>query len=467
MGSLTSVFDLARQSLQLDQNALSVVANNVANQNTVGYTRQVATVNSGDTVQFQGQVSSYGTPTLSVVSQRDRVLEQRVQQQTQAQASSASRSGVLSQVESIFGLSSSSTSAASTQIGTATDAFFSTLTALSANPADTATRQAVISAATTLASAFNSSATQLASIQNGVNASLTSAVSAVNGLTSTIASLNEKIQQISPNGDAGALEDQRQQAIAQLSQYIGLDQIKTDNNGISLTTTGGATLVSGSVSFALSSTITSGTTKIQDASGNDVTAGVTGGSIGGLLTAQGTDIPTVSNALDALAYRIGTAVNTQNEAGLTTTGAAGTAIFSLPATAAGAALQISVIPTTGDALAAASTSEGSTGNTNGLALASIQTALDGSGNTVDQNLAGLLSTIGNTAAAANNQSTAQQATLTQLTSQRDSLSAVSLDEEAASLTQYQNSYNAAAKLFSIINTLFASALNLGTETTVA
>ena len=62
---------------------------------------------------------------------------------------------------------------------------------------------------------------------------------------------------------------------------------------------------------------------------------------------------------------------------------------------------------------------------------------------------------------------AQQATLTQLTSQRDSLSAVSLDEEAASLTQYQNSYNAAAKLFSIINTLFASALNLGTQTTVA
>ena len=466
MGSLTSVFDLARQSLQLDQSALSVVSNNVANQNTVGYTRQVATVNAGDTVQFNEQADSYGTPTLSVVSQRNRVLEQRVQQQTQAQAESASRSGVLSQIEDVFGLSASSTSAGSTQIGTATDAFFSSLTALSANPADTATRQAVISAATTLVSAFHSGATQLASIQNGVNANLTSAVSAVNGLTATIASLNQKIQEISPDADAGALEDQRQTAIAQLSQYIGLDQIATENNGISLTTTGGTTLVSGNSSYALASSVTNGTTTIQDATGNDVTAGVTGGSIGGLLTAQETDLPAANSGLDALAYRIATAVNTTNEAGLTTTGVAGTAIFSIPATSAGAAFQISVIPATGDALAAASTSEGSSGNTNGLALAAISTAVDSSGQTVDQNLAALLSTIGSTSAATSNQSTAQQATLTQLTSQRDSLSAVSLDEEAASLTQYQNSYNAAAKLFSIVNELFASALNLGVETTV-
>ena len=467
MGSLTSAFDLARQSLQLDQSALSVVSNNVANQNTVGYTRQVATVNAGDTVQFNGQVTSYGTPTLSVVSQRDRVLEQRVQQQTQAQSASASRSGVLSQIENIFDISGSSATAGSTQLGTATDAFFSSLTSLSANPADTPTRQSVITTATALASAFNSGASQLADIQNSVNASLTSAVSAVNGLTSTIAELNGKIQQISPGGDAGALEDQRQQAIAQLSQYIGLDQIKTETNGISLTTTAGTTLVAGNQSFALSTTVANGTTKIADGDGNDVSAGITGGSIGGLLTAQTTDIPAVSNALDALAYRIATAVNTQNQAGLTTTGAAGGKIFSIPATATGAARAISVLPTTGDTLAAAGTGEGSTGNTNGLALAQIQQQVDGSGNTVDQNLAALLSQIGNTASSVSNASTAQQATLTQLTSQRDSLSAVSLDEEAASLTQYQNSYNAAAKLFSIINTLFASALNLGSETTVA
>ena len=50
---------------------------------------------------------------------------------------------------------------------------------------------------------------------------------------------------MSPNGDAGVLEDQRQSAIAQLSQYIGLDQIGTQQNGITLTTSSGEVLVAG------------------------------------------------------------------------------------------------------------------------------------------------------------------------------------------------------------------------------
>ena len=56
--------------------------------------------------------------------------------------------------------------------------------------------------------------------------------------------------------------------------------------------------------------------------------------------------------------------------------------------------------------------------------------------------------------------------MTQLTSQRDSLSGVSLDEEASNRTQYQRSYEAAAKVFSIVDSIMASALNLGVETTV-
>jgi flagellar hook-associated protein 1 FlgK len=44
---------------------------------------------------------------------------------------------------------------------------------------------------------------------------------------------------------------------------------------------------------------------------------------------------------------------------------------------------------------------------------------------------------------------------------------VSLDQEAANLTQYQRSYEAAAHVFSIVNTLLASAINLGQGATVA
>ena len=43
---------------------------------------------------------------------------------------------------------------------------------------------------------------------------------------------------------------------------------------------------------------------------------------------------------------------------------------------------------------------------------------------------------------------------------------VSLDEEAANLTEYQRAYQSAAQVFNIANSIMASALNLGVETAV-
>jgi flagellar hook-associated protein 1 len=81
-------------------------------------------------------------------------------------------------------------------------------------------------------------------------------------------------------------------------------------------------------------------------------------------------------------------------------------------------------------------------------------------------LASFLSQVGSDTAAATTNNGAQQAVLTQLTTQLDSFSGVSLDEEASNLTQYQRAYQAAAQVFNIGNTVMASALNLGVETTV-
>ncbi|HYK34542.1 hypothetical protein [Alloacidobacterium sp.] len=50
--------------------------------------------------------------------------------------------------------------------------------------------------------------------------------------------------------------------------------------------------------------------------------------------------------------------------------------------------------------------------------------------------------------------------------QRDSLSAVNLNDEAA-LENLQQAYQAASKVFTILDTVMASAINLGVETTVA
>ena len=63
--------------------------------------------------------------------------------------------------------------------------------------------------------------------------------------------MNLQIQSTSPDADAGTLEDQRQQDLSQLSQLIGINQVTTENNGLSITTTSGQLLVSEGQNYQL------------------------------------------------------------------------------------------------------------------------------------------------------------------------------------------------------------------------
>ncbi|MEO6802003.1 MAG: flagellar hook-associated protein FlgK [Granulicella sp.] len=469
MGTLTALMNLSKGALQADQAALNVTANNVANQNTVGYTREIVNFQARDSVTLgrinSGQGVTIGNGANSV---RDRILEQRVQQQTQVQSQSSALATALSAVENIFGLSATTTSSAATALGSAVDSFFNSFAKLEANPSDAATRQAVLSSATSLVNAFNTASTQLASTSNSLNSQVTDTVGQINSLTANIASLNQKISVISPNGDAGTLEDQRQAAIAQLSQLVGLDQITTEQNGISLTTSSGAVLVGGIQSYALTTSQVSGVTHIlAGPDATDVTASITGGSLGGILQARDQSIPSFASSLDNLAYAIGTQVNTQNAAGLDGNGNPGAAIFTLPGSASGAASSIALSTNDPNSIAAAAAGEGATGNGNAIALANLASGTIVGGQTPSGYLASFLAQVGSAVSSANSDNTVQQAALTQLTAQRDAVSGVSLDQEAANLTQYQRSYEAAAKVFSIVDQLLSDALNLGVQTAVS
>ena len=85
----------------------------------------------------------------------------------------------------------------------------------------------------------------------------------------------------------GTLEDQRQQAVADLSQYVGLDQTTTEANGLTLATTDGTPLVSGYKSFTLTSAASGSQTQIFGAGSTvDISSKLTGGQLGGLLSVQ-------------------------------------------------------------------------------------------------------------------------------------------------------------------------------------
>jgi flagellar hook-associated protein 1 FlgK len=466
MGTLTTLLNLSQNALEANQAAIDITSNNVANANTPGYTEQVATWQENDTVLLSGGNRSALGASVSSVSQRDPVLNQRVQQQTQLVSASSAESSALTDLQSIFGITSSSSSAVSTTIGADMNTFFSSLNALEATPSGTSVRQGVLSAATTLAWDFNTAASQIAQQTGALNQQVTGTVSQINALTASIATLNLQIQSTSPTADAGTLEDQRQQDLTQLSQYIGFDQTKTENNGLTLTTANGALLVSEGQSYALGTGVVNGNINVMSAGGQDITPILSGGSLGGVVRARDQDLPQVSSALDALAYAVGSAVNTQNAAGVDATGNPGGAIFNLLATAPGAASMISVAISDPNAIAAAGVGEGATGGTNAAALSGLATAGIVSGLTATNFYASLLTSLGSSVSRVSQANTTQQASLKQLTTQQSSQSSVSLDQEAANLTQYERSYDAAAKIFTIVDQLMASALNLGVETTV-
>jgi flagellar hook-associated protein 1 FlgK len=78
-----------------------------------------------------------------------------------------------------------------------------------------------------------------------------------------------------------------------------------------------------------------------------------------------------------------------------------------------------------------------------------------------------VSTLGSTVSNVQTENTAQNASVTQLQTQNDSLSSVNLNDEASSMTLLERSYQAASQVFTMLNTVMASALNLGDQTAVS
>jgi flagellar hook-associated protein 1 FlgK len=65
------------------------------------------------------------------------------------------------------------------------------------------------------------------------------------------------------------------------------------------------------------------------------------------------------------------------------------------------------------------------------------------------------------------ENTADNASVSQLTTMNNSLSQVNLNDEAAALTTLERSYQAASQVFALLNTIMASAINLGQQTSVS
>jgi flagellar hook-associated protein 1 len=468
MGGLSQAFGIITGALIADQEAINVTANNVGNANTPGYTREVVNWQENDPVTINGQQFGTGASIASVSSERDLILNQAIDQQQQTLSASQTRVNGLTDVENIFNqVTTAGSSSGTGGIGGALSNFFDSLSSLEASPSDDSVRATVLSAAQSLASSFNSASSQLQADTNSLNLQVTTTVQQVNGLTQSLAALNQEISTTSPDGDAGTLEDQRQQDLYQLSQLIDVNQIQTSNNGLTLTTANGTVLVSGSQSYALSTSLSTSVPGAEAvfSGGQDISASIEGGSLGGTLSNLYQDIPAVQSQIDTLAYQVGTSVNAVQEAGADENGnpTTGVPLFSLPATATGSAAAISVAITDPSQIAAAAAGNGPGDGSNAEAMADLANQAIVSGTTPSGYYSEFLASLGSNVQNLNTQVSSVSASLTQLTTQQGSLSGVSQDEEASNLETYERSYQAASQTFNILDTLISTALNLGVE----
>jgi flagellar hook-associated protein 1 FlgK len=334
-------------------------------------------------------------------------------------------------------------------------------------------REEVLSSAKILAGDVSNAAASLNAQSLALGEQASGVTSQVNSLTTAVAQLNQQIATTSPNADAGTLEDQRQQDLSQLSQLIGINQVKTENNGLSVTTTSGQLLVDGGTSFQMSSGPIAGATHFFVGSA-DITGQLAsgGGQLGGTLMALTQDIPNALTSLNELAYGISTSVNALNNSGTNLDGNTGSVavpidIFSQPTSVDGSAVSMSVVMTDPNQIAAAALGLGTGDNSNSSAMANLSKQLIVNGQKPTDFYSSFVSTLGATVSGVEAENTAENASVTQLQSQNNALSGVNLNDEAAAMSKMESSYQAASQVFNMLDKIMTSALNLGQETAVS
>jgi flagellar hook-associated protein 1 len=472
MSSLFAALGTATNALDVLEKAIGVVQNNVANANTPGYVTQTPTFIARP-FDPAGNVWG-GVESGAVQSARNTYAEQAVWSANQRVGSAAQQATSLDALQNVFDVSGTS------GIPGALSQLSAAFSSWSANPTDTTAREQVLTAAQNLSQSFNQAATSIQTIRSQTDQQLTSTVSQINQYSAQIATINGQIRQDS-GSDAG-LQSQLYNALEQLSSLAPVT-VRTESDGTATVLLGGQSpLVIGQTAKPLSlayppaaGAVYPGATpnaQLMSADGHDVTSLASEGQLGGLLAFRNTALPAVvgnpqqQGSLNQLAQGIADRVNGLLTSGQLSAGpppVAGLPLFTyspVSGTVAAATLGVDPSVTAADLAAATSTSA------NGIA--STLAGLTNSHNVPDQInglnytdfYSNIASQVGQQAAAASSTSAAQTQILTQAQNLRAQVSGVSLNDQAASLMQFQQGYQAAAQMITVINNITQSLLTM-------
>lgn len=228
--------ETSKRGMFTQQTALYTTGHNISNANTPGFSRQK--VNMQPTLPFPGiglnagKIPGFigtGVEAHSIQRIRDQFIDRQYRQESNALGYWNTRTEVITQVEDVlsepsdFGLNES------------LDLFWKSLGDLSSRPENAGTRRVVIERGIAVADSFNYINKQLTDIQGNLKNEIDVSTKDINSLLKQIASINENIQKIEPNGYMpNDLYDERDNLLDELSEYFPIEISYNKSGGNSL-----------------------------------------------------------------------------------------------------------------------------------------------------------------------------------------------------------------------------------------
>ncbi len=314
-----SLLSIGRSGLLAAQTGLATTGHNITNANVLGYNRQVVVQSTTQPIQTGDGFVGTGTE----VAQIKRIYDDFLNRQLLgAQTNQAHFDAYLNQVSQIDNLLADTT----VGLGPALQGFFSGVQNANSNPQSTAARQAMLSAAESLASRFNGLASRMKELNEGVNTGVTASVNEINSFARRIAELNNTIAGLSvdPSALPNDLMDQRDALIAEMNKQIQVTVRPAENNMLNVSFGTGQPLVIGNRSQELATApstfdperIVVGY-RTQGGTFSQLPDSVlTGGQLGGLIDFRNSGLDVANANLGKIAAGLADAFNDQHKLGI-------------------------------------------------------------------------------------------------------------------------------------------------------
>jgi flagellar hook-associated protein 1 FlgK len=462
---MTSAFfglNTALRALNAAQTQLDTAAHNTANASTPGFSRQRVTIVASEPFSYPsfnrtglpGQIGS-GVTVAAIERARDGFLDIQIRTQSETSGYWDAKRDELSKVETVFPEPSDA------GLGTVMSRFWSAWQDVAANPTSTAARAALTEQAGSLAARLNSDSGQLATIAQGIDAEVTSRVGEINDIARQLAGLNDQIQRVVVSGDnANDLADQRDLLLDRLSRILPTT-VQPQSDGTVTVLVGGTDLVNHGMARPITAaTNVAGHVDPRWSDGSKVALGA--GELAGVVEIRDATLASYRTSLNTLAKGIADAVNLVHQGGTDATGAAGLAFFTYTLGNEAGSLAVNAAIAADPRLVAAAGAPNQPGDGSVAAsIADLRTALlFGSGSqTASDVYAGLVSRIGSDTRQGTEMAANQALVVGHLENRRESVSGVSLDEEATDMIRFQHAYQAAARVITAVDEMLDLLIN--------